>query len=232
MEHKVSRSLRFAGLLASAVVLVVAVGAWTRSAVGTNGVVSSAAPASPGDVMRGRYSVLTHACGDCHGGFSNPAGKGWLAGVMVPEQEFKIGPCAVTPGAQPCFTTRPRNLTPDNATGLGRFSERQIFNALKYGLRPGETPDVDITSTTPGKGNFPLHPKFLAPPMPWTTWRHLADQELWDIAAYLKRGLKPVVNKVADSDGPPDFWAGEYAKEDVYGKAPALAFPTANERKP
>ena len=150
---------------------------------------------------------------------------------MGPQQEFKIGPCAWEPGAKPCFTTRPRNLTPDNATGLGRFTERQIFNALRYGLRPEDTPDVEITSTVPGKGNFPLHPKYLAPPMPWTTWRQLPEQELWDIAAYLKRGLKPVVNKVKDSEGPPDFWASEYAKP-VYGTNPAAAFPTANERRP
>jgi mono/diheme cytochrome c family protein len=213
--------------------LVAAIGAWTRSTAGSDGAGSLRSPASPGDVTRGRFSVITHACGDCHGGFSNPAAKGWLAGVMVPDQEFKIPPsCAWTPGAKPCFTTRPRNLTPDNATGLGRFTERQVFNALKFGLRPEDTPDVDITSTTPGKGNYPMHPHYLAPPMPWTTWRHMPDQELWDIAAYLKRGLKPVVNKVADSEGPPDFWAGEYAQEIVYGKTPAVAFPTANERKP
>ena len=60
------------------------------------------------------------------------------------------------------FHTRPRNLTPDNVTGLGRFTERQIFNALRYGLRPDDTPDVEITSTTPGQGNFPDTPR---------TWR-------------------------------------------------------------
>jgi mono/diheme cytochrome c family protein len=207
-------------VLTSLVLMVVVVGAWTSAPARSEGR-GTAAPASPGDVLRGRYSVITHACGDCHGGFSNPAAPGWLAGVMSPEQEFKIGP----------FTTRPRNLTPDNATGLGRFTERQIFNALRYGLRPGETPDVAITSTTPGKGNFPLHPKYLAPPMPWTTWRLLPEQELWDMAAYLKRGVKPVANKVQDSEGPPDFWAGEYAKA-VYGTTPPPAFPTANERKP
>ena len=233
MKHTVRRSLRLAGLLVSTGLLVAAIGAWTRSTAGSDGAGSLRSPASPGDVTRGRFSVITHACGDCHGGFSNPAAKGWLAGVMVPDQEFKIPPsCAWTPGAKPCFTTRPRNLTPDNATGLGRFTERQVFNALKFGLRPEDTPDVDITSTTPGKGNYPMHPHYLAPPMPWTTWRHMPDQELWDIAAYLKRGLKPVVNKVADSEGPPDFWAGEYAQEIVYGKTPAVAFPTANERKP
>jgi hypothetical protein len=231
MKQIVRASLRYAGLLASMVVMVVAVAAFTRSPVSSDGAGSVAAAAPQGDVLRGRYSVISHDCGGCHGGFANPAAPGWLAGVKSPDMEFKIGPCYVTPGAKPCFTTRPRNLTPDNATGLGRFSERQIFNALRFGLRPEDTPDVEITSATPGKGNFPLHPKFLAPPMPWMTWRLFPDQELWDIAAYLKRGLKPVANKVPDSEGPPDFWASEYAKP-VYGTNPAPAFPTVNERKP
>lgn len=180
--------------------------------------------------MRGRYSVITHDCAGCHGG-SNAAAAGWLAGVMSPEMEFKIGPCYLTPGAQPCFITRPRNLTPDNATGLGRFTERQIVNALKFGLRPEDTPDVAITSRTPGQGNFPEHPHYLAVPMPWTAWRYLPEQELWDIAAYLKRGLKPVTNKVLDSEGPPDFWASAYTDDKIGGAQPP-AFPTANEIKP
>lgn len=171
-------------------------------------------------VQRGRFLVVSHACGDCHGGGNNPAAKGWLAGLTdTITQQFRIGP----------FVTRPRNLTPDNTTGLGRFSERQIFNALRYGLRPGETPDVEITSMTPGQGNFPLHPKYLAPPMPWPSWRFMPDADLWAIAAYLKRGLKPVSNKVQDSDGPPDFWASAYTVEAI-GPYPPPAFPTANEQ--
>ena len=181
-------------------------------------------------VVRGRYLVISHDCAGCHGG-ADPSSKGWLAGMMGPEQEFLIGPCYVTPGATPCFHTRPRNLTPDNMTGLGRFSERQIFNALRYGLRPEDTPDVEITSTTPGKGNFPIHPHYLAPPMPWPAWRHMPDSELVAIAAYLKHGLKPVRNKVPDSEGPPDFWASEYTVEKI-GRYPAPPFPTANERLP
>ena len=187
---------------------------------------AGAAEPSRGSVARGRAIVLQHACGDCHGGMNNPEAPGWLAGAMKlpsgewnPIQVAKIGP----------FTTYPRNLTPDNTTGTGRFSDRQIFNALRFGLRPGETPDVEITSTTPGRGNFPATPKFLAPPMPWPAWRHMPDQDLWDIAAYLKRGLKPVVNKVPDSEGPPDFWASEYTPAKI-GKYPAAPYPTANER--
>jgi mono/diheme cytochrome c family protein len=196
-----------------------------------------AAPASasaPEDViLRGRHLVLSHACGECHGGGSNPAAKGWLAGSTGPELEFKIGPppCGLDPKAKGCFTTRPRNLTPDNATGMGRFTERQLFNALRYGLRPEATPDVTITSTTPGQGNFPMRPQYVAPPMPWNAWRHLPDSDLRAIAAYLKRGLKPVTHKVAESEGPPDFWASAMVPQNI-GTYPAAAFPTANEVEP
>jgi hypothetical protein len=170
------------------------------------------------DVERGRALVITHACSACHsGGTFDPAAAGYLAGMRTPADEVTIEG----------FKTRPRNLTPDNETGIGRFSERQIFNALRYGLRPGETPDVEITSSTPGKGNFPSRPKYLAPPMPWQDWRHMADRDLWDIAAYLKHAVKPVKNRVPDSEGPPDFWASYYAKK--IGPHPAPAFPTANE---
>jgi len=193
------------------------------------------AAAAPQDiVLRGRYLVMTHACGECHGGGDDPAAKGWLTGSggSEPLVEFKIGPapCGVDPAAKGCFTTRPRNLTPDE-TGMGRFTERQLFNALRYGLRPEDTPDVVITGTTPGKGNFPMRPHYLAPPMPWTAWRHMPDADLRAIAAYLKRGLKPVTNKVPDSEGPPDFWASAMIPANI-GVHPAPAFPTANETEP
>lgn len=183
-------------------------------------------------IQYGRKMVITHVCGDCHGGGDNPGAPNWLSGFRANTDDtlftlFKIP----TPGG--VFWTRPRNLTPDNETGLGRFSERQIFNALRFGLRPGETPDVEITSTTPGQGNFPAAPKYLAPPMPWPVWRHLDDVQLWSIAAYLKRGLKPQVNKVQDSDGPPDFWAGLYNEVLMVGAtATTPVFPTDREAAP
>ena len=173
-------------------------------------------------LLHGRALVVSHACGDCHGGGSNPAAFGWLDGArseVLDVQFFKIGP----------FTTRSKNLTPDNTTGTGRFTERQLFNALRYGLRPEETPDVEITSTVPGQGNFPAHPHYLAVPMPWPSWRHMPDADLRAIATYLK-SLKPVNHKVEDSEGPPDFWASEYTVEKI-GPYPALPYPTANERR-
>lgn len=210
--HALSRS---AGMLLGAVVVAAVAG----SVIVNLGVTDASASLSTDEqILRGRTLVIHHACGDCHGGGGNPAAEGWLAGMMDSTLEFKMGP----------FKTRPRNLTPDNMTGLGRFTERQIFNAIRYGLRPGETPDVAITSMTAGQGNFPAHPKYLAPPMPWPAFRHMTDQELWDIAAYLKRGVKPVKNRVMDSEGPPDFWASAYTPDKI-GSYPSPPFPTARE---
>ncbi len=189
---------------------------------------AAAAPGAPRvasreQIQHGRKLVTSHACGACHGGLG-PGMEGWLSGSNAGHemwQEFQLGP----------FLVRPRNITPDNLTGIGRFSERQIFNAMRYGLRPGETADVEITSGTPGVGNHPENPKYLAPAMPWTAFRNLADHEIWDIAAYLKYGVVPVSNRVPDSEGPPDFWAGAYDPE-VMGTHPPPPFPTARERRP
>ena len=198
-----------------------------------HGRVSQPSAAQADIVARGRYLVISHACGECHGGGDDPGAKGWLAGSTGPATEFKIGPpmCGVDPQATGCFTTRPRNLTPDDATGMGRFTERQLFNALRYGLRPEDTPDVTITSTRPGQGNFPLRPHYIAPPMPWPGWRYMPDADLRAIAAYLKRGLKPVVNKVPDSEGPPDFWASAMVPQNI-GTYPAPPFPAMTEQEP
>ena len=181
-------------------------------------------------IAHGRTVILHHGCGDCHGGGDNPTAPNWLVGWRENTDDTLFVGAFKIPTPAGVFNTRPRNLTPDNETGLGRFSERQIFNALRFGLRPGETPDVEITSTTPGQGNFPENPKYLAPPMPWPAWRHMSDTDLWAIAAYLKRGLKPQTNKVADSEGPPDFWAGVYNEVFRVGTtATTPAFPTDRE---
>ncbi|MDF1505371.1 hypothetical protein [Roseisolibacter sp. H3M3-2] len=227
--HHLAAAAAVAGLASAAAAPTL--GAQARPAAAVAG--GGRAP-SEAQLLRGRALVLNHGCGDCHGGSPDPASEGFLAGYRpdaVPSLEFRIGPCADRPDAQPCFRTRPRNLTPDNATGTGRFTERQLFNALRYGLRPGETPDVEITGTTPGQGNFPAHPKYLAPPMPWPAFRHMADQELRDIAAYLKHAVAPVRNRVPDSEGPPDFWASAYTVA-LIGPYPAAPFPTAREQRP
>jgi mono/diheme cytochrome c family protein len=176
-------------------------------------------------VTRGRMSAVTKICADCHNRGRNtgdPSDPHWLAGFETGAPPFQV----VFQGKT--FKTYPRNLTPDNVTGIGRLTERQIFNALRYGLKPSETPDVVITSSTPGQGNFPADPRYLAPPMQWPLYRHLPDNELWDIIAYLKHGLKAVSNKVPDSEGPPDFWVSFYTP-DMIGVYPFPVFPAGNE---
>jgi hypothetical protein len=220
------------GAVAAVAGLLAAAGLVTRRGTAA-GKLAGVVPADSimDQVLRGRYLVISHDCAGCHGGV-DPNSPVWLAGVTDSIQIFKVGACNyVQPDLKPCFVTRPRNLTPDNATGLGRYSERQIFNALRYGLRMEDTPDVEITSSTPGQGNFPEHPHFVAPPMPWYAWRHMPEADLWAIAVYLHRAVKPVANKVADSEGPPDFWASTYTIQ-ITGAYPAPAFPAASEQAP
>jgi hypothetical protein len=217
---------RRARVRALAFVIPIAGIAGCQTAAGDSEASSQGSMTAMDTILFGRTLAMSSGCGDCHGGGPNPAAPNWLVGFRAGTEDTLFWPAKVpTPGGM--MLTRPRNLTPDNETGLGRFSERQIFNALRFGLRPGETPDVEITGTTPGQGNFPASPKYLAPPMPWPAFRHKPDAELWALAAYLKRGLKAQSNRVELSDGPPDFWAGLYTM--VAGPYPAAAFPTSQE---
>ena len=173
-------------------------------------------PATPTQVQRGRLLVATHDCAGCHnGGRNDPSDPNWLSGAT---DAFQIG----------SFAVYPSNLTPDTTAGLGRFSARQIFNALRYGLDPEETPDVVITSSIPGQGNFPATPHYLGPPMPWPAFRHLQDENLWAIVAYLKHGIKANPKSIPDSQAPPDFWASSYTPEAV-GPFPYPAYPATGE---
>lgn len=88
-----------------------------------------------------RWSSPGIGCPDCHAAVTL-TGEGYLEGRGRDED------------AIPRIQGLAAELTPENATGLDRFTERQIFNSLRYGLQQGETPDVEITSTAPGEGNF------------------------------------------------------------------------------
>ncbi len=179
------------------------------------------AKATQSQVARGRALFTTMGCSDCHSqGINDPASPLWMAGYVKggPNGVFQIGP----------FATHAANLTPDVATGLGGSTDLQVYNALKWGLTP-DTPEAVITSNVPGQGNFPAQPHYLAPPMPWNSTRHLADADLWSLVAYVKHGIKPVVNVVSASEGPPDFWASSYTSDKV-GPYPLPAYPAASEQ--
>ena len=190
--------------------------------------------AAPTDlVARGRYLVISHACGVCHGGGDDPAAKGWLAGSHGTGDGLQDRTAAVRhrPEGHRLLHHTAAQSDAGQCDRDGAFHGAPVVQrvALRASSRghAGRHHHVE----TPGKGNFPMRPHYLAPPMPWPAWRHMPDADLRAIAAYLKRGLKPVVNKVADSEGPPDFWASMMIPENI-GTYPAAAFPTANEQQP
>jgi mono/diheme cytochrome c family protein len=123
-------------------------------------------------VERGKYLVTIASCTDCHtpGNFlGKPDMTRHLGGSEV---GFEIPGLGVFYGP---------NLTPDEATGLGRWSESDIVTAIRTGKRPdGRT---------------------LAPIMPWAAFAELTDSDAGAIAAYLK-SLPPVSNKVPGPFGP------------------------------
>src|SRR6476646_1050707 len=86
----------------------------------------AAAPAGSG-VARGAYLVGgVVLCGDCHTPMTDQGGPDMsrqLAGGLVPREggRFEVAP----------------NITPDQSTGIGRWSEADIIQLLKTGQRPG-----------------------------------------------------------------------------------------------
>jgi hypothetical protein len=176
-------------------------------------------------VARGRAIITSVGCIDCHShGKDDPSDPMWLAGYNSanPNDPGKFNIAG--------FNVYAANLTPDAATGIGSRTDRQIFNALRYGLDPSDTPDVVITSTTPGVGNFPASPTYLPPPMPWPSIRNMSDSDLWAIVAYLKHGIKPVTNAIAASgEGPGGSWAPFYTPAAI-GVSPVPAYPESNEQ--
>ena len=132
-------------------------------------------PASAADaqVERGKYLVASiGGCGDCHTSghfFGRPDTSRALAGSDV---GFAIPGLGVFVGP---------NLTPDNETGLGKWTAAEIATAITTGKRPDG--------------------RMLAPAMPWMSMAHLTRQDALAIAAYLK-SLPPISNKVAGPFGP------------------------------
>ncbi len=219
-NSSISRILSFASTLSVGLLLAAVFGCDDDSvSVASSGIPS--ASATQFQVQTGRNLVIGFGCGDCHnGGKQDPTDPNWLSGYRagIPGQPFQIGP----------FQTYPANLTPHATAGLGGHTDRQIYNALKFGLDPEDTADVTITSTTPGSGNFPATPHYLAPPMPWIAYRHLTDDQIWSIVAYLKHGIKAVDNTVPSSGGPGDFWASSYVDSAV-GPKTIPTYPASNE---
>jgi mono/diheme cytochrome c family protein len=131
-----------------------------------------AAHAATAQTERGKYLVAIAGCGDCHtaGNFlGHPDMTKFLGGsdvgFAVPGLGVFVGP----------------NLTPDKATGLGAWTDKDIVTAITTGKRPDG--------------------RMLAPVMPWRDFANLSRPDALAIAAYLK-SLPPVSNKVPGPFGP------------------------------
>lgn len=123
-------------------------------------------------IERGKYLVNFGGCFDCHTPgyfFGKPDMSKFLAGSDV---GFEIPGMGVFHGP---------NLTPDDETGLGKWSEAEIVTAIQTGIRPDG--------------------RELAPIMPWRSLAKLTKEDAAAIAAYLK-SLPAVSNKVPGPFGP------------------------------
>src|SRR5690606_14035690 len=90
--------MRWNGRTASTLVVAALALAGAGTLAATNGDdAAKADEALRASIERGRFLVVTHGCGDCHGGYANPALPGYLAGVMDSLQIFQMGPFKTYP---------------------------------------------------------------------------------------------------------------------------------------
>ena len=83
-------------------------------------------------------------------------------------------------GHAPAFRERmdAANLTPDEESGLGMWTEEMFVGAIRQGKKYGNG-------------------RPLMPPMPWPAYSHLTDRDVRAVFAYLKT-VKPIVNHVPE----------------------------------
>lgn len=113
--------------------------------------------ARAGDAERGAYLAAIMDCAGCHSG-------------RLPDGQ--IDPAAHLTGGSIGFELPglgvfyPPNLTGDQATGLGAWTDAEIVAAIRDGMRPDG--------------------RILAPIMPWQSYAVLTDADAADLVAYLR----------------------------------------------
>jgi mono/diheme cytochrome c family protein len=129
-------------------------------------------PESRAAVARGEYLVELLGCGVCH-----------TDGALIGEPDMSrslagssIGIAYTSPfeNDNPGIVFAP-NLTPDRDTGIGRWTDDEIMDAVRTGLgRHGPN-------------------RILV--MPWQGYARITDDDAWAIVAYL-RSIEPIENSV------------------------------------
>src|SRR5262249_14490473 len=149
-------------------------------------------------VARGEYLVKVMGCNDCHTPLKmgehgpEPDMSRMLSGHP---EGFPVGPAPARQGpwvsstaatvpafAGPWGISYTENLTPDQNTGLGIWTEEMFVNAIRTGRHMGTSRPIN-------------------PPMPWPTYRFATDEDLKSLYAYL-RTINPIVNHVPDYQPP------------------------------
>jgi cytochrome c553 len=158
----------------------------------------AAAPAqSP--VERGRYIVTAGVCNDCHTPFKmgpngpepdmdrmmsgHPESNKVTKVPTIPNGWGFMGSPTNTAWAGPWGVSFSANITPDENTGIGIWTEDMFIRALREGKHMGQSRPI-------------------LPPMPWMFIGKYSDDDLKAIFAYLK-SIKPISNHVPDPLPPP-----------------------------
>jgi len=123
-------------------------------------------------LARGEYLTLhVVPCLDCHSkrDFTK------FSGPLVPGTEGMGGEVFDQKLAGVPGVVYAKNITPDNETGIGTWTDDEILRAMTQGIsKTGDT---------------------LFPIMPYVNFNHMAKEDLLSIIAYI-RTLKPIKNKV------------------------------------
>ena len=153
-------------------------------------------PGNPAKIERGRYLSVIGGCNDCHTPFKmgpkgpEPDMTRLLSGhpeslVMPPPPTLPPGPwmyvgaATNTAFAGPWGISYAFNLTPDENTGLGIWTEEMFVKAMRTGRHMGQSRPI-------------------LPPMPWPAIAQMTDQDLEALYAYL-RSIPPIRNRVPDA---------------------------------
>ena len=178
---------------AAAAALVLAGSLFVATAVSA----AEAAPVSKlgAQAKRGLYLVSTAGCHDCHTPFKmgpkgpEPDMSRALSGhpqdlQMPPAPKLPEGPWVVvsagtnTAHAGPWGTSFTANLTPDDETGLGQWTQKDFIATFRTGRHMGRGREV-------------------LPPMPIPVYNNFVDADLAAIYAYL-RTIPAISNRVPE----------------------------------
>jgi mono/diheme cytochrome c family protein len=152
-------------------------------------------------VARGEYLVRIMACNDCHTPWTmtpqgpEPDMTRALSGhpqdmPVTPPPALEQGPWVWagagtnTAFAGPWGVSFTANLTPDQETGLGKWTAATFIAALRTGRHEGQGRPI-------------------LPPMPYPMYRQATDEDLRAVFAYLQ-SLPPIRNRVPQPIDPPE----------------------------